>query len=448
MSIKQFKDIEQFIKKEAEGYEPPFEEEAWKKMEALLDKDNDRKKPFFWFWLLLPVLIVGSIGGYFIFNSGPAGKKTGGDSITANNERSALPSEDQDKFTGPRTDRISGNITAPGTTLNTTPAKAIVAGSDIVSPQLKINSPGKNSFRAPREDRNENGLVKRPDISGQTDSKIKLKVNSPVASEDMEQPLPAKNGVTDNAGGDKQVKTIPAEVQQPKTIESTVSVELSEKIKGPEKTTTSKQKISKLHSSRLYFIAAAGAEGSGVKLLSAHEVTPTGGLAIGYQLSKKWSVQTGFFAGSKKYIAGPGDYNPKAGTYWSTVHITSVKANCMVYEIPLNARYDFKTGKPFKIFASAGLSSYIMKKEDYDYAYNSYGYPHYGKAAYTGNQHLFSVLRVSGGIEKNISGTLSLHAAPAVSVPLGGVGEGQVKLYSTELMVGIRYQPQKKIKNK
>jgi hypothetical protein len=448
MSTKQFKDIEQVIKNGADGYEPPFEEAAWKKMEALLDKDKDRKKPFFWLWWLLPLLIVGSIGGYFIFNSRPAGNKPEGVSITASNERPVPPSEEQDKRIVPPAEQLSGTVTAPGISWNTPPAGAVVPGRVITSPGHKKSGPAKNNLITMPVDKSENALVNRSKLLGQTDNKMKLKVNSPAASEDTEQPLPSKKEVNENARENKDEKTIPAEVQQPKTTAPSDSVELGEKIKAPEKNSTPKQKINKFNSSRFYFIATAGAEGSGVKLLSANKITPTGGLAVGYQLGKKWSVQTGFFAGSKKYVAGPGDYNPKAGTYWSTVHITSVKANCMVYEIPLNARYDFKEAKGFKIFASTGLSSYIMKKENYDYAYNSYGYPHYGEAAYTGNRHLFSVLRVSGGIEKNISRTLSLHAAPAISVPLGGVGEGQVKLYSTELMVGARYQPLKKIKNK
>ena len=66
MSKRSFKDIEQFIKNAAEAHEPAFDEEAWKKMELLLDKEKDRKKPFA-FWWLLPLVIAGAAVSYFAF---------------------------------------------------------------------------------------------------------------------------------------------------------------------------------------------------------------------------------------------------------------------------------------------------------------------------------------------------------------------------------------------
>jgi hypothetical protein len=448
MSIKQFKDIEQFIKNEAEGYEPPFEEEAWKKMEVLLDKDRDRKKPFFWFWWLLPVLIVGSVGGYLIFNAKPGKNKTHENIVAGKNERSVLPGQPQDKVFITGTGKASPVAIGPGTPVKISTATDIHSARDQQFPPGIKSKVSKNILQSSPVAYKENVLVNSSKVSDTINSKMKLKVSSNIASGDPGQPVNENDRMNNKAGEEKQIKHIPAEAQQTKKGDPLDSIDNLEKITGPENIAAPKQKISKTSSSRFYFIAAAGAEGSGVKLLSAHTISATGGLTIGYQLNKNLSIQTGFFAGSKKYIAGPGDYNPKAGTYWSTVNITRVSANCMVYEVPLNVRYDFTPAKRLKIFASTGLSSYIMKKEGYHYAYNSYGYAHFGQADYTGNQHLFSVLKLAGGIEKNIARNFSLHAAPAVSIPLAGVGEGQVKLYSTELLVGIRYQPSKKIKNK
>jgi hypothetical protein len=158
-------------------------------------------------------------------------------------------------------------------------------------------------------------------------------------------------------------------------------------------------------------------------------------------------VQTGFYSSSKKYVAGPEDYKAKPGSYWGSVDITKIEANCLVYEIPLLLRYDLTTNKKINIFSSASLSSYLMKKEDYHYYYYRYGASHEASASYKGNQHLFSVLRFSAGVEKKISKQFSLNAAPGLAIPLAGVGEGQVKLFSTDLMVGLKFTPlSKKIK--
>ena len=67
MNKKSFKDIEQIIINAAEANEPAFDEQSWKKMEVLLDKQNSRKKPFA-FWWLVPLLIGGAVISYFAFN--------------------------------------------------------------------------------------------------------------------------------------------------------------------------------------------------------------------------------------------------------------------------------------------------------------------------------------------------------------------------------------------
>jgi len=185
-----------------------------------------------------------------------------------------------------------------------------------------------------------------------------------------------------------------------------------------------------------------------VKLLSFknNEITPKYGIGIGYQLNKRWSIQTGIYASWKKYIAGPGDYNYKAGSYWTTVKMIKVDASCLVYDIPLTLRYDF-IQKPSTIyFATAGLSSFIMKKEDYNYHYIRNNIYYQSKRSFTGNKAFLSEFNVSAGVEKKITSAVSLLAEPSVAIPLAGVGDGGVKLYSTALQLGLKYKPAKRRK--
>ena len=68
MSKRPYNDIEQIIKQVATANEPAFDKQAWKKMEALLDKEDGREKTFFWLWWLLPIVLGASFLGYYQYN--------------------------------------------------------------------------------------------------------------------------------------------------------------------------------------------------------------------------------------------------------------------------------------------------------------------------------------------------------------------------------------------
>ena len=126
------------------------------------------------------------------------------------------------------------------------------------------------------------------------------------------------------------------------------------------------------------------------------------------------------------------------------MQIIKVDANCLVYEIPLTLRFDFVKRPATSFFGSIGMSSYIMKKEKYNYDYLLYNYPYQGKYDYTGNKSFFGILSFSAGMEKKLNDAFSILAEPSINIPLAGVGDGKVKLYSAGLQVGIKYHFRKK----
>jgi hypothetical protein len=224
----------------------------------------------------------------------------------------------------------------------------------------------------------------------------------------------------------------------------TAKKDLAEKVPS-----TNKLKVeSNKKNGRFYLLASIGADAGSVHFLSLKDskIVPKYGVGIGYQINKKLSVQTGFYASWKKYIAGPEDYNTKHGTYWDTVKILKVAASCLVYDIPIILRYNFIQRPTTTFYTTAGISSFIMKQEDYIYHYNDYSNYHVKSKTYTGNKNLFAVFDLSAGIEKKINSQFSILAEPSIGIPLGGVGEGSVKLYSTALQLGLKYNPLKKKK--
>ncbi len=452
MKTKRFDDIEEIIKKSSEAYQPAFDEEAWHKMEVLLNAEKDRKPSIFWLWWLLPLIGALGAGGYFIFKNqevknsivSVAAQKNKQVDIPVENKN--VPSLPAAENASPRNDISADNIekTNKPTGITSLLGSVNVVGLAVQKPLAKTTSPKKSDLQ------NDNSFAQNMStVSDKVKSKTAFKVqqNNAVANED---------NVTD-AGKNKMQETMVIKSSEPvisqaenKTEKEKTPAVLPASAEEPakNKTVTSPKNNNNTKLSKFYLMVDAGAETNGVKLFSSGKVTAKTGITIGYQLTEKLSVQTGFFSSSKKYVAGPADYKTKPGTYWGSVKMTKIEANCKVYEIPLAFRYDIASPKKIKIFTNIGLSSYIMKKEDYHYFYIRYGNPSQGHGSYKGNEHLFSVLKIAAGVEKNISKNFSLHAAPGLAIPIAGVGEGKVKLFSAEMLFGIKYQPLAKIKNK
>lgn len=185
-------------------------------------------------------------------------------------------------------------------------------------------------------------------------------------------------------------------------------------------------------------------DGSAVKnRFHINEVKTFFGAGIGYRFNRV-SVQTGFYAGRKIYTAGPGDYRPKPGSYLDRVDLRKTDADCYIYDIPLSIRYDVVQKRRFSVYAVTGVSSYLLKKEKYRYHYFRSGMYRKIDTTFKGNKNLFSVANFSIGFEQKLSNAFYLQAEPFFKIPLSGLGEGKVRLYSAGLQFGLKYQPLKK----
>lgn len=464
MSEKSYNDIESEIRQVADAYEAPFDEQAWVRMEALLDKDKGKKRrPFFWLWWMLPLLLAITVTGSYFFirqsaeNKPNASGKLIAGSETGDNEASNATADR--KIVPVLGTVVTDNIKKPGVeTENFSNVKANQPASSQIQlaadqPKVKaVDNKVEASIPVP---------VKKKRKSG-TGSRMKIKVEQPTG-DDVSMADAGKKQVVYGNGetgiDEDKVKSaeekdvdkniITAQAVAKSDIDSVATEKVLKPVSENEKATpdTAKKEITKTKKNSVrgfYFIAAAGAEASGVKLFSFDKFSARYGVGVGYQVTKNLSVQTGFYAGNKKYIAGPGDYKAKESSYWSRVDIIKVEAVCRVYEIPLLLRYDFSPGRKTNFFMSAGISSFIMKKEGYHYYYYRYGMPYDAEAYYTGNNHLFSVLRIAPGLQTKLNGSFSLNVSPGIAIPLAGVGEGSVKLYSTDLTIGLKFTPKRK----
>ena len=438
MSEKLFDHIENRIREAAENSVPPFNAQAWEKMEAKLDKEKDNRRRYFAFWMLalFLTLFVGA-GSLFFFTTNRDNQHKENAGITQPKKSTGNIDKQKHTTTGSLsiTDalKISNKINynrVPVLHINSNRHNQKIAATDNHQPATAAISNNKQSSY-------------HKTFKDKTFAKVSSSEATIVNSADVViENDPTK--VVGKPAGVVVVENTPANTSQNK-VATEIKIEKNKPGKGTK--VTGKKQLQQNNSSRLYFVGNIGADIAGVKFLSFQNntVTPKYGAGIGFQLNKKLSLQTGFYAVRKKYIAGPADYKTKTGTYLGTVKLIKVDASCLVYEIPLSVRYNILEKKTFLFYATSGISSFIMKKEDYDYHYLSNNMYYQSTWSYTGNKNFLSILTLSAGIEKKISPTFSIIAEPSISVPLAGVGDGKVKLYSTALQAGLKYQPLKKM---
>ncbi|GAB4026768.1 porin family protein [Spirosoma gilvum] len=169
------------------------------------------------------------------------------------------------------------------------------------------------------------------------------------------------------------------------------------------------------------------------------------GAFLEYRFASRWSVQTGLIQSTKIYQAYPDEYDPPAGAWGGYTKPNNIDGRCNMFDIPLNVRYDFSV-KPKKAdnrlvnrwFVSTGVTSYIIKQEDYHYNYPAHTYNQRTDSTASTGGYGFSNLNFSVGYERALSRRLSWQIEPFIKMPLRGVGLFKIDLLSTGAFFSLR----------
>ncbi len=241
----------------------------------------------------------------------------------------------------------------------------------------------------------------------------------------QEQPAHAQRPVVDDAGL--------------RGISSTAAV------KKPGPITLGKSHSPSLHIDRPLQIGLSIApDFASVKDLAGDRPGSSFGLTLDYQIVNKLYIGTGFLYSRKNYAATAQDYHVPYGYYQANnMHnVDFVKGSFDFLEIPLNLRYDFSIAGNTSFFASGGMSSYFLTKENCNYFYQLFGRETSRGFNYQNNAtHLFSSVNLSIGVETGLSNDFSLLVAPYVKLPAGGIGFGQVDISSVGINMSLKYAP-------
>lgn len=162
------------------------------------------------------------------------------------------------------------------------------------------------------------------------------------------------------------------------------------------------------------------------------------GLLIGYQFNKEISLETGL-GWDKKYYYSDGKYfNTKKISLPAYAQIIEVDGVCKMIEVPVTIKYNFTSAKRTNLSVSAGMSSYIMKRENYNYTIDRNGQQYPRSANYNNSStNLLAVANISFGYNRNLGKSTMLCLEPYIKVPVTGVGIGKLPIMSSGINIAI-----------
>ncbi|MBH2004787.1 MAG: outer membrane beta-barrel protein [Sphingobacteriia bacterium] len=158
----------------------------------------------------------------------------------------------------------------------------------------------------------------------------------------------------------------------------------------------------------------------------------------GYRLGKRWSIESGIHIEKKEYYTtgthtNKAVLNPEGTILW-------IESESRLLEIPLTVKYDALLKQKHSLFASAGVSSYIINREDFEYEEEVYGVIQKSSVAFTkATGNLFSTINFSLGYQYKFGKIGSIRIEPYINLPVSGIGKGESPIISRGIYAGWVY---------
>ena len=187
----------------------------------------------------------------------------------------------------------------------------------------------------------------------------------------------------------------------------------------------------------LYGGITSGVDVSSIHFRSVRQGS-TKGLIIGYAFNQKWSIESGLLWDTKRVYDNGTYFNPPGYIPTNGIKITDVNGKSRLHEWPINIKYTVIAGKQ-SLFASAGLSSYIMRVENYDYLYTQNNQPGgHNYLSYTNEtKNWFSVANFSLGYTHRLGDIGNIRIEPYLKLPIKNIGVGKMPIMSYGLNIGF-----------
>lgn len=473
----QFEDFDKKIKEAADNHHPAYDEQAWAKMNKLLDKHmpekDERRRRFAWLFFLL--FLLGGAGIFYGVQSlvgkpekltvseSPAESGTthtdAGTSVekkvvqVSGTTSSDIPDTKTAETDQPVTSKTSYSLPVAGEPRPFTPKGRMQAAGTA----LKLQSSDPENKTVNRRGGNHLGSGDAPVFESGSAKKSKKRVVNQISSKAeniISQPL-VKTAISENDIENPVIVPGNVVAVPVTTIQAPVTTPVINVHVQPEKDTLARvveqvtpdagaDKGKRSKRSHFFLTFSAGPDASYTRDGKPGRVIPVTGAGIGYLYKERFSIRAGFYNAAKIYSAAPEAYKAPASFYNYYPFLVNVDANCRVYELPVSLGYHFGARKNHSWFASATISSYLMKRETYNYSYKTSAWGSIQQRKwnlYNDNKHYFSILGFSAGYQRKITDRISFIAEPYLRVPVQGVGYGNVKLNSAGVLFSLAVQP-------
>ncbi len=180
-------------------------------------------------------------------------------------------------------------------------------------------------------------------------------------------------------------------------------------------------------------------------MFNSYETGYNIGISLAYRFTSRLAVSTGMVYSNVSYSASEKDYNLPAD-YLQGSALREMRGECRILELPVSLQFRMVDFNQSRIYATAGISTYIMLGEKYEFHLEGYeGYNEApGSVAYrnvrSGSRHWLSNAGLSIGYERDVVQNWSMRVEPYVRIPINEVGWSNVKLFSVGTFISVNYR--------
>lgn len=416
-------DMDELFREAAENYPLRVSGADWSKVQSALSEEeghaaDDNRKNRRWAWMLTLLLIP------FICTMVNRQQPAYDDPAAGETKAAAINPLPKLSFAAPFT--VTVPLTTPADLYNAgvqQPVAAAVVRKQVYLPAIIILQRFNNSMRE-LERIAEKGKAKIAVTVPETGIEENAEENTSPAISNIDIASPADKP-------DPNEKPVPADAREKVKEKQDEQQDVS---------TTPAQKKKQRPPAKLYVSLLGGMSASKVKDGRFESPGVSAGLSAGYNISKHFAIEAGVLYTKKNYRTDY-QYFDNSKTQWPAIRIIrSVDGSCEMIELPVTLRYNFNPVARHQFFAAAGISSYLMKKEDYEYKFTTPNNPvqreMYKTYPNTGNNY-FAVLQLSGGWQREMGGIGAVRVQPYYNLPLKGIGIGKLPVSGLGLQLGL-----------
>jgi hypothetical protein len=190
---------------------------------------------------------------------------------------------------------------------------------------------------------------------------------------------------------------------------------------------------------RFYWGILAGPQVNQVKQQGIQHTDVDAGIVVGYRINKKLAIESGLFYGEKCYYSDAKYFKMAPDPSMpANMTLIDLEGKSNVIGIPIKLRYDIINSRNNKFFAAAGLSSYLLTKENNNYHAMVNGSENFMEKSYNKNScYAAANVNVSAGFEHRIIKNNFIRLEPYLQIPIKGIGVGSMPVTSAGIHIGI-----------